>query len=232
MIMAAREYVRILLVFACGAALLLASAGCRKKPRPPSIGPVKPAATEPTEPEPGATAPAATAPTTPERAVPEPRTTPETPEVTDETAVVPEAGDDQMVVVPLEGVGPVKFGMSKEQVMELLGQPERMEGGGIVLYYLTSKGVHFLMDRRRGVRTIDCWSDRYPMPFPGMVAFAGKTDKGIAMHASREEVVAAYGEPDRTDSTGTLETLRYGQLGISFALSSDGVVNIKIIARD
>lgn len=225
--MAARKYVRILLVFACGAALLLATAGCRKKPKPPSVGPVKPAATEPAATEPAATEPTATEPT-----ATEPRTTPKTPAVTDEAATVPEAVDDPMVVVPRVGVGPVKFGMSKEQVMEVLGQPERMEGGGVALYYLTSKGVHLLVDRRRGVRTIDCWSDQYPVPFPGMVTFAGKTDKGIAMGASREEVVAAYGEPEKVDSTDTLETLRYGQLGMSFALASDGVVNIKIMTRD
>jgi hypothetical protein len=104
-----------------------------------------------------------------------------------------------MQVVPLVGVGPVKFGMSRWQVMEVLGKPERTEGSGVAIYYLTSKGVHILIDPRRGVRSIECWSAEYPKPFPGTVTFSGKTDKGIGMGASREEIVAAYGEPERVD---------------------------------
>ncbi|HUT28661.1 MAG TPA: hypothetical protein VMX13_02630 [Sedimentisphaerales bacterium] len=228
--MAARKYARILIMVACGAALLLVPAGCRKKPQPPSTPIITPSDQQPPAVTTPDEQPPAVTPTDEQPpAVAPPKETPSTPMAGDTPPAVPEAGEDQMVVVPLVGVGPVKFGMSKEQVMQALGQPERMEGGGIVLYYLTSKGMSLMVDRRLGVRTMDCWSDQYPMPFPGMVTFDGKTDKGIAMGASREEVVAAYGEPDRTDSTGTLETLRYGKLGISFALASDGVVNIKII---
>jgi hypothetical protein len=133
-----------------------------------------------------------------------------------------------MLVIPRVGVGPVKFGMKKEQVMNVLGKPERMEGGGVALYYLTSRGVHFLVDPRRGVRSIECWSAKHPTPFPGMVTFSGKTDKGIGMGASREEVVAAYGEPERTDSAGSLENLRYSQLGMSFGFAEGRLVNIKV----
>jgi hypothetical protein len=118
--------------------------------------------------------------------------------------------------------------MSKEQVMEVLGQPERMEGGGVALYYLTSRGVHLLVDPRRGVRSIECWSAQHPTPFPGMVTFAGKTDKGIGMGASREETIAAYGEPDRTDSAGPLENLRYSKLGMSFGFAEGRLVNLKV----
>jgi hypothetical protein len=121
--------------------------------------------------------------------------------------------------------------MSKEQVMEVFGQPERMEGGGVALYYLTSKGVSVLIDPRRGVRGIDCWSADYPNPFPGMVTFVGKTDKGIGMGASRAQIVAAYGEPDGT-SSGALETLRYHQLGMNFVLAQGSLVNLKIMAPD
>jgi hypothetical protein len=140
-----------------------------------------------------------------------------------------------MQVVPRVGVGPVKFGMSKEQVMEVLGQPmevlgqpERMEGGGVALYYLTSKGVHFLVDPRRGVRSIECWSAQYPRPYPGMVTFSGKTDKGIGMGASRDEIVAAYGEPERSDSQGVFDNLRYSQLGMTFVLTEGRLVNLKV----
>jgi hypothetical protein len=138
-----------------------------------------------------------------------------------------------MQVVPLVGVGPVKFGMSRGQVLELLGQPERTVGGGMAIYYLTSRGVRFSIDPRRGVQVIECWSAQHPRPSPGMVTFAGKTDKGIGMGASREEIVAAYGEPEEVDeervrvhyedpervgSERLREKLRYSQEEESFVI--------------
>ena len=219
--MTMRDYVRILVVFICGAALLLAPAGCRKKPQPPSTPIVTPSDEQPPVVTPTDEQPPAVAPRD---------ETPSTPMVTDTAPAAPEAGDDQMQIVPLAGVGPVKFGMSKQQVMEVLGQPERMEGGGVALYYLTSKGLSLLVDPARGVRTIDCWSAQYPNPFPGLVTFPGKTEKGIGMGASREQIVAAYGEPDPAGPSGALETLRYNELGMNFVLAQEHLVSIKITA--
>ncbi|MHC4356587.1 MAG: hypothetical protein ACYS0H_28140, partial [Planctomycetota bacterium] len=134
--MSRRKYARILIMFACGAALLLAVGGCRKKPAAP---PAEPAPTEPTVAEPAPTQPAPTEPTATEPAPTETPETSGTPVPPDTAPTTPATVDDEMQVVPRLGVGPVKFGMSKEQVMEVLGQPERMEGGGVALYYLTSK---------------------------------------------------------------------------------------------
>ena len=217
-----RKYARILIFFACGAVLLLAVAGCRKKP---SVPPVEPTPTEPTAMEPAPTE-------TPE--------TSGTPVQPDPAPVPPGTVDDEMQVVPLVGVGPVKFGMSRGQVLEVLGQPERMVGG-VAIYYLTSRGVRVSVDPRRGVRVIECWSAQHPKPFPGMVTFSGKTDKGIGMGASREEIVAAYGEPERVDeeivvvgpegrvsSERLLENLRYSQLGMTFVLTEGHLVKLKV----
>ena len=220
-----RKYARILIFFACGAVLLLAVAGCRKKP---SVPPVEPTPTEPTAMEPAPT---------------EPPETSGTPVQPDPAPVPPGTVDDEMQVVPLVGVGPVKFGMSRGQVLAVLGQPERTEGGGVAIYYLTSRGVHFLIDPRRGVRSIECWSAQYPKPFPGMVTFSGKTDKGIGMGASREEIVAAYGEPEtveekivhvyvgpeRVDSEHLLENLQYSQLRMTFVLTEGHLVKLKVV---
>jgi hypothetical protein len=226
--MTTRDYVRILVVFICGATLLLAPTGCRRKPQPPSTPTITPSDEQPP------------AVTTPDEQPPVVTPTDEQPASTDETPstpvtadtppAAPETGDDQMQIVPLAGVGPLKFGMSKQQVMEVLGQPERSEGGGVALYYLTSKGISLLVDPRRGVRTIDCWSAQYPNPFPGLVTFPGKTEKGIGMGATREQIVAAYGEPGAASPTAALETLRYNQLGMSFVLAQGRLVSIKIAA--
>jgi hypothetical protein len=61
-----------------------------------------------------------------------------------------------------------------------------------------------------------------------MVTFSGKTDKGIGMGASREEIVAAYGEPERSDAQGVFENLRYSKLGITFVLTEQQLVNMKV----
>ncbi|MHC4153494.1 MAG: hypothetical protein ACYST6_00995 [Planctomycetota bacterium] len=228
--MSRRKYARILIMFACGAALLLAVGGCRKKPSAPPVepAPTEPTAAEPTPTEPTAAEPAPTEPTVAEPAPTEPPETSGTPVPPDTAPTPPGTVEDEMQVVPLVGVGPVKFGMSRGQVMEVLGQPERTEGGGVAIYYLTSKGVHFLIDPRRGVRSIECWSAQYPRPFPGMVTFSGKTDKGIGMGASRQEIVAAYGDPERVDSEGLLENLRYSQLRMTFVLTEGRLVNLKV----
>lgn len=229
--MTTRDFVRILVVFACGAGLLLAPAGCRKKPQPPSTPIIMPSEEQPPTATTPDEQPPVAAPT--EEQPPEVAPTGETPATAtagNTPAAVPEAGDDQMQIEPFTGVGPVKFKMSKEEVMEVLGQPERMEGGGVALYYLTSQGISLLVDPTRGVRSIDCWSAEYPNPFPGLVTFPGKTEKGIGMGATREQIVAAYGEPGGGPPTAGLETLRYNQLGMSFVLSQGRVVSIKIMA--
>jgi len=69
---------------------------------------------------------------------PAPGTEAPKPDKPDETPVV---SSDGLSIILSEGVGPVKFGMSKEQVVEYLGEPGRMEGGGIAMFYLETKGM-------------------------------------------------------------------------------------------
>ncbi|MHC4984385.1 MAG: hypothetical protein ACYTF6_14610 [Planctomycetota bacterium] len=142
----------------------------------------------------------------------------------------PTGDEPQLKIVPLEGVGPVKFGMSRDEVAAALGQPEREEGGGVGMYYLKSKGISVTLDPRHGVREINCWSSEYP-GIPSDRTFAGKTKEGIGMGATREQVVAAYGQPDRADPKGPLEILHYNELRAHFTLMKNSLVSIKISIR-
>lgn len=147
------------------------------------------------------------------------------------TVDVSPPSEQTLAIVPLQGLGPVAFGMSENEVIALLGQPDRTEGG-IGLFYLKSRGVSLLLHPRRGVSEISCWSKKYPGPgTPEMTTFTGKTKEGIGMGASREQVVAAYGEPDRTDSKDPLEILYYGKLGTQFWLAQNNLVSIKMRGR-
>jgi hypothetical protein len=202
--MVARKYLKALILFACAIALVLPSGSCKKEPEQP-------------EPPKGAlTDSAAPAPTQAPSKVPPVRT--------------PKVSNDQLQPIPLVGLGPVTFGMSKEQVIELLGQPDRAEGRGIALYYLESRGLSLLLHRSLGLQTIDCWSKDYPEAPPQMTTFVTKTEKGIAMGASRKQIVAAYGKPDRTDVRRSFDILYYDQLQIEFMLANDKLINLKLKA--
>lgn len=202
-----RKYVEILILFACGIALALALSGCRKKSEE----------AEPTKKQ--------------EKQVEESQvsTTAEPVSEADETPT-PTVGTHPLQVIPLVGVWPVKFGMSEEDVIKHFGPPDKMEGRGIRLYYLASKGLSLLLDPRRGVWAIDCWSKQYPDAPPDLSTFAGKTKEGVAMGAGRKQIVAAYGEPDRTASKASLDTLYYDKLRIQFTLMQDSLVSIKLRA--
>ena len=126
---------------------------------------------------------------------------------------------DKLTIEPLVGIGPVRFGMSKYEVMEHFGQPDRIFQGEVTkLNYVPSRGLVFVVDAELGMNEIGCWSEG--MLPSRITTFAGKTKEGIGIGATQEEIVAAYGEPDRT-STGSkalVESLHYDKLQAKFTL--------------
>jgi hypothetical protein len=212
--MVQRNCVRILILVACGIALTFVLSGCKEEPERPDVPEIEKPNDETTV-EVGTTDEPPTSPKTNDVKLPSPP---------------PVTADDQFQPILGVGLGKVKFGMPKEQVIALLGEPDRIEAGGMALYYLKSRGLQILIDPARGVRAVDCWSKDYPNAPHEMSTFAGKTKEGIGMGATREQIVAAYGEPDRTDSRPPFETLRYGKLRAHFVLTQDSLVNLKLLA--
>ncbi len=217
--MVSTDYRAVLAAFGLAVAVVLA--GCKKE-SPPEPQPEPPAAAETT---------AAPAPSAPETAAPaeppvirsvEPGTQP-SPEP---SAPVVESAE----IVPLVGAKPVKFGMTKDQVIEVMGEPEKMEGGGIAMFYPASHGLTVVVDPISGVKQIQCWSQQYPLKPPDSTikTFAGRTDKGIGMGSARQDVIAAYGQPDQTGSRGPCETLRYNGIKTTFEIFQDKVVAITL----
>jgi len=140
-------------------------------------------------------------------------------------------GPSEPLVIELGvGVGQIKFGMSKEEVIEHLGEPDKTEGRGQGLNYTTSKGISLFVSPRRGVQTIDCWSDQYPSPFAKISNFTGRTKEGITMGASREQITDAYGQPDDVTTQGPMTTLHYNKLQSNFMLMQNRLVNLKMNA--
>lgn len=137
----------------------------------------------------------------------------------------------ELTIEPLVGIGPVKFGMSKDEVIEHFGQPDRIfEGKVTKLNYVPSRGLSFVVDAELGMNEIGCWSDG--MLPSRITTFSGRTKEGIGIGAAREEIVAAYGQPDRI-STGSgvpFESLHYDKLQAKFIINEDRLMSITLNA--
>jgi outer membrane lipoprotein-sorting protein len=110
---------------------------------------------------------------------------------------------EKLLLTVGEGIGPVEFGMSREQVIELLGEPEERNGpkrhelrngilwetegwsyrsqGFLITFASPPGGFYSMTCRRRGA----------------LVSrdFRGKTREGIGLGSSPEDVRRAYGDP-------------------------------------
>ena len=160
------------------------------------------------------------------------------PDSEDETAASP---SEDPIVEPSEalvielgvGVGPVRFGMSKEEVIKHLGQPDKIEEvmqDVVRLDYISSRGLNFGLYPTVGINYIKCYSKEYP-GISRITTFVERTKKGIAMGASRNQIVTAYGEPNRTDSTGPLTILYYDNLRSEMIITNDRLVGIKMVSQ-
>jgi hypothetical protein len=136
---------------------------------------------------------------------------------------------DELIIEPLAGVGPVRFGMSKDQIIEHFGQPDRIfEGQVTKLNYVSSRGLNFAVDAELGLQEIGCWSEG--MLPSRITTFAGTTKEGIGIGASEEEIVAAYGQPDSTSTAsspiGIIQNLHYDKLRARFSLKEGKLMSM------
>ena len=143
---------------------------------------------------------------------------------------------EELIVEPLVGIGPVQFGMSKEEIIEHFGQPDKIhtQTRGTKLNYVASQGLGFEVDSELGLQKIQCWSDNWPTRLPfAVMTFTGRTQEGIGIGVTQEEIVAAYGQPDRTSTDsnkGIIQGLEYDKLRIEFALWQDKLISMTLEA--
>ena len=152
------------------------------------------------------------------------------PDSEDEIAASP---SEALVIELGVGVGPVRFGMSKEEVIKHLGQPDKIEAvmqDVVRLDYISLRGLLFGLNPTVGVNYIKCYSKEYP-GYSHVATFAERTKKGVAMGASRNQIITAYGEPDSTDSTGSFTILYYDNLKSEMIITNDRLVGIKMVSQ-
>jgi outer membrane lipoprotein-sorting protein len=132
-----------------------------------------------------------------------------------------------LVVTPLVGIGPVKFGMKQEEVEKLLGKPdaaeERGKNGYVHLNY-SSRGFFIGVSKNLGVVMISCVAQKTMVT--RVRNFSGKTDRGIALGASKADVIRAYGEPERKETNMGSTYMSYAKLEADFTFFGDELVQI------
>jgi len=146
---------------------------------------------------------------------------------------------EELIVEPLVGIGAVQFGMSKDEIIEHFGQPDKVttRTEGTKLNYVASKGLGFEVDSELGLAKIQCWSKNWPEKLLFTVAnFTGKTKEGIGIGSTQEQIISAYGQPDRTDrkeigaNKEIIEGLDYDKLRINFSIWQDKVISMTLEA--
>jgi hypothetical protein len=136
--------------------------------------------------------------------------------------------DEQLApaVLPTVGLGPVRFGMTKEDVILLLGKPDKEEANGTALSYL-SRGYAVYVSPRRGVTAYSCFSQA-TMAIR-IRDFRGKTKEGIGIGSNVDDVKRAFGEPDSEEQNGQFnKSIRYFKLGLDLSLLNDKVVQFMV----
>lgn len=166
--------------------------------------------------------------------------------------------DAALVIIPKDGFGKAKFGMSLDEVIQHLGEPDEIKNreapssigwkvpdGGtfltsdeskdIVTYQILdyrSRGFTITIHPTEGFRSVRF--QEYPKDAPIGRTFQGKTDKGIGMNATRDAILKAYGQPGSEsplktpDGKITSTNLNYFDLSLHFTLRDDNVVRMGI----
>ena len=141
---------------------------------------------------------------------------------------------EELIIEPLVGIGSVQFGMSKSEIIEHFGQPDKVMAEGTKLNYVSSQGLGFTVDSELGLQKIQCWSENWPTELPfAVTTFTGRTKEGIGIGSTREQIVSIYGQPDRTGTDaykGVIEGLDYDKLRIKFSFWQDKLISMTLEA--
>ncbi len=128
---------------------------------------------------------------------------------------------EKLMIVPKVGIGPLQFGMSEDEVLELLGKPDevitrvpqvpitdevsdidgvkRPHGAELVVltqlkfFTYTGLGISLTFETSQGLGGITC---RSQIPITSEVSFPGQTTENISLGSTSDELITAYGEPD------------------------------------
>ncbi|HEY3857863.1 MAG TPA: hypothetical protein VGO67_26050 [Verrucomicrobiae bacterium] len=141
-----------------------------------------------------------------------------------------DTADGKTLIVPGESVGPLRRGMTSNEVVAILGQPERMQGK--IMVYGKTFGLAIACKTPVGVAAVFCGDSSGDDP--GVKAFKCRTKEGIGMESTRAEIIKAFGQPTSAKSGDAglhQEELVYQSLGLTLWLENGKVYNILVDFR-
>jgi hypothetical protein len=133
------------------------------------------------------------------------------------------ATNPSLLIVPHVSVGPIHSGMTVAQVLKELGEPQRRTGNALEY---TRLGFAVVPGPQGLVQVVMC-GDVMGANRPVAKAFTGRTEAGIGINSSREQLIKVYGEPSKSQNfPGGTEGLTYDSLGITFTLEAGKVYHM------
>jgi outer membrane lipoprotein-sorting protein len=134
---------------------------------------------------------------------------------------------ERLVLKPGIGIGELKFGATRQQIVKVLGEPQGVlrQGTSEILQY-SSAGVVLAVDGPLGLQFIMA---NGPSTFntPKVRPFAGSTDKGVRIGSTRAAIEAAYGKDYVTVGVRVMDhpeirqtQLTYNRLGLLVIVDS------------
>lgn len=111
------------------------------------------------------------------------------------------------------GVDTFRMGATRKQLIKALGVPDK-GSTETFLQWKNNHHVHCLIDEHRGA---------FELRFD--IGFAGTTTKGITFGSSEEDVLAAYGKPDRIVTNNQAKMLEWPAQGILVWLTPENGVH-------
>jgi hypothetical protein len=128
-----------------------------------------------------------------------------------------------LLIKPGVGAGALQFGMTADERDQILGKPERMTGSACEY---PSKGIAVLSSPHTDVGAI-LFGDSGTPNSPLVKACKYRTAEGIGMGSTRNQIIAAYGQPTKSETEAKIiETLVYDKLGAEFTLRSGKVAHM------
>ena len=131
---------------------------------------------------------------------------------------------EDLLIRPGIGVGKIEFGMTVQQMKDILGKPD-VAGTGISYMY-TSLGIEIVAKGKVTISAILCGNPSNRKDLPMLKAMEEackfKTAEGIGIGSTEVQVLKAFGQPTRRRD----DTLLYKNKRISFSLANDKVIGI------
>ena len=131
--------------------------------------------------------------------------------------------NNSAMIVPGVGVGPIRLGMTVDQMKQILGKPDIAVTGFSYVY--ADLGIEVIAKDKQTISSITC-VHHIDNASPAVTPCQYKTDEGIGIGSTVAEVIAAYGELPNPP----VRSMTYKELGMRMLLV-DGQVDSIILLK-